>query len=163
MVGRKVPAGPVLSPRQDDQPAVSNIKPTCTRQPILDKISKPSLCRPAHRDQPACPNRPTTYTTSPCTNGYHQNLRLATTSLSLHLLLCLRCYIIMCCRVVHVNHKMHANLETSRRQPSISGAATYIDILLRRLERSVLPFKLPCLRRAIQIYSNVKIYTRRNK
>ncbi|KAK9294916.1 hypothetical protein QLX08_010609 [Tetragonisca angustula] len=29
-VGRKVPAGPVLSPRQDDQPAVSNIKPTCT-------------------------------------------------------------------------------------------------------------------------------------
>lgn len=65
MVGRKVPAGPVLSPRQDDQPAVSNIKPTCTRQPILDKISKPSLCRPAHRDQPACPNRPTMYTTSP--------------------------------------------------------------------------------------------------
>lgn len=29
-VGWKVPAGPVLSPRQDDQPAISNIKPTCT-------------------------------------------------------------------------------------------------------------------------------------
>ncbi|KYN07127.1 hypothetical protein ALC62_01935 [Cyphomyrmex costatus] len=64
---------------------------------------------------------------------------------------------------LHVNHKMHANLETSRRQPSISGAATYIDILLRRLERSVLPFKLPCLRRAIQIYSNVDVRTRQNK
>ncbi|CAD1471740.1 unnamed protein product, partial [Heterotrigona itama] len=45
-VGRKVPAGPVLSPRQDDQPAVSNIKPTCTGSLSSTRIAFASFFSP---------------------------------------------------------------------------------------------------------------------
>ncbi|KAG7208461.1 hypothetical protein KM043_014687 [Ampulex compressa] len=61
-VGRKVPAGPVLSPRQDDQPAVSNIKPTCTgslsstRYPNLPSAPLGPLRPPS---DPLGPPRPT--------------------------------------------------------------------------------------------------------
>lgn len=73
-VGRKVPAGPVLSPRQDDQPAVSNIKPTCTGS--LSSTRYPNL--PSDRPTeipPRIPPRIPLYprvTTAVC----HQNLRL---------------------------------------------------------------------------------------
>lgn len=76
-VGRKVPAGPVLSPRQDDQPAVSNIKPTCTgslsstRYPNLPTSSLPpppissSPAAPYTATLTGRPNLPHTYRTSP--------------------------------------------------------------------------------------------------
>lgn len=59
-VGRKVPAGPVLSPRQDDQPAVSNIKPTCTGS--LSSTRYPNL--PSDQIPPRTP-RPRVTTSSP--------------------------------------------------------------------------------------------------
>lgn len=80
-VGRKVPAGPVLSPRQDDQPALSNIKPTCTGS--LSSTRYPNLpCPflPPARPTGPCPNRPTYLPhvhRIAVHTGYHQNLRLA--------------------------------------------------------------------------------------
>lgn len=58
-VARKVPAGPVLSPRQDDQPAVLNIKPTCTGS--LSSTRYPNLLS----SHPSATPRPRSTTDSP--------------------------------------------------------------------------------------------------
>lgn len=72
----------MLSPRQDDQPAVSNIKPTCTGS--LSSTRYPN--RPsAHTARPTGrPYLPHTYHIA-AHRHYHQNLRLA---LRLYLSIC---------------------------------------------------------------------------
>lgn len=79
-VGRKVPAGPVLSPRQDDQPAISNIKPTCTgslSSTRYPNLPCPFLPRATNRPLTDLPTYPIVYRIAVHTTGYHQNLRLA--------------------------------------------------------------------------------------